>query len=176
MRVDAMVGLDPERDHWLYRMKYRVLVRLPDSLRSRPSATLVLGPYGDVVVHPDGEGYVSWYPVCMQHVSPDLTPPASWDEACAGPVEGPPATDIARRALAATERWFPGIDAARPYNVDAGIIFAWGETDIDDPRSGLHHRDVIGVRSVDGYHSVNTGKLTTAPIFAMEAATRVAAP
>ena len=24
----------------------------------------------------------------------------------------------------------------------------------------------MGVRSVDGYHSVNTGKLTTAPLFA----------
>jgi hypothetical protein len=160
----------------LYRLKYRVLVHLPEALRSRPSATLVLGPYGDVVVHPDGEGSVSWYPVCMQEVSRDLAPPTSWDQACAGPVEGPPATDIARRSLAATDRWFPGIADARPYNVDAGIIFAWGKTDIDDPESGLHHREVIGVRSFDGYHSVNTGKLTTAPRFALEAADRVTAP
>ena len=60
--------------------------------------------------------------------------------------------------------------------VDAGVIFSWGQTDITDPASGLHRRDETGVQSADGYHSVNTGKLTTAPLFAVDAADRVARP
>jgi hypothetical protein len=37
----------------------------------------------------------------------------------------------------------------------------------------LHGRTRVGVTSVDGYHSVNPGKLTTAPLFAELAAARV---
>ena len=50
--------------------------------------------------------------------------------------------------------------------VDAGVIFSWGATDIDDPASELHRRHDIGVRASDGYFSVDTGKLTCAPLFA----------
>jgi hypothetical protein len=53
------------------------------------------------------------------------------------------------------------------------VIFAWGSTDIDDPSSELHRRDVIGVGSHDGYHTVNTGKLTTAPVIALDVADAV---
>ena len=48
----------------------------------------------------------------------------------------------------------------------AGIIFCWGATDIDDPESELHSRHAAGVYAHDGYFSVNTGKFTTAPLFA----------
>jgi hypothetical protein len=57
--------------------------------------------------------------------------------------------------------------------VAGGIILAAGETDIDDPMSRLHTRNAVGVRSVDGYHSVDTGKYTLAPMYAMEIADRV---
>ena len=46
------------------------------------------------------------------------------------------------------------------------MIFAWGDSDIDDAESVLHQRHEIGVVSADGYHSINTGKLTSAPYFA----------
>ncbi len=58
-------------------------------------------------------------------------------------------------------------------SVKGGVIFAWGETDIDDPDSGLHERHAIGTRSSEGYHSIDTGKLTMAPLFAQVAADRV---
>jgi hypothetical protein len=61
---------------------------------------------------------------------------------------------------------------ATPIEVDAGVIIAHGRTDVDDPASGLHARTRIGVASVDGYHSVATGKLTTAPLFGVRAARR----
>jgi hypothetical protein len=55
----------------------------------------------------------------------------------------------------------------------SGVIFAWGETDIDDPKSRLHARYEIGVASMGGYHSVNTGKYTMVPYLAAKAAERV---
>lgn len=59
--------------------------------------------------------------------------------------------------------------------MDAGVIVAYGKTDVDDAKSGLHERTQAGVTSVDGYHSLDAGKLTTAPLFAMVAADRVMA-
>jgi hypothetical protein len=172
LRIDADLGLRP-RQAWSHRLKYRVLVDLPPALHERPSATFVLGAYGDVVVYSGGRGYVSWYPECMKGWSDDLEPPASWDGPCRGAVPEGYAADLARRVLSATDPWFPGLAQARPFAVDAGVIFAFGETDITDPASRLHRRDAMGVRSVDGYHSVNTGKLTTAPVFAVDAADAV---
>ncbi len=59
--------------------------------------------------------------------------------------------------------------------VGGGVIVAWGETDIDDPASGLHERHAIGPRSHGRYHSVDTGKLTMAPRFGKLAADRILA-
>jgi hypothetical protein len=170
--IDADLGLRPCQP-WSHRLKYRVLVDLPPALHARPSVTFVLGAYGDVVVHPGGRGYVSWYPECMLGWSDDLIPPASWNDACRGAVPEGYAAALAARVLGAADAWFPGLREARPFAVDAGTIFAFGDTDITDPSSRLHRRDEMGVRSVDGYHSVNTGKLTTAPVFAVDAADAV---
>jgi glycine/D-amino acid oxidase-like deaminating enzyme len=56
LAIDHSVGLPPEPG-WLHRLKHRVIARLPAHLRNAPSATMVLGPYGDVVVRPDGTAY-----------------------------------------------------------------------------------------------------------------------
>ena len=80
---------------------------------------------------------------------------------------------MASALLAAIDRWYPGAAEARPLQVDAGAIVAYGQSDVDDPRSGLHNRTRVGVLSVDGYHSVDPGKLTTAPFFALHAARQV---
>jgi hypothetical protein len=57
--------------------------------------------------------------------------------------------------------------------VTGGVILAAGHTDIDDPRSRLHTRSAVGVCSVDGYHSIDPGKYTLVPMFAIEAADRI---
>ena len=62
-----------------------------------------------------------------------------------------------------------------PVSIDAGAIVAYGRSDVDDPDSGLHDRSRVGVLSDRGYHSVEPGKLTTAPLFAMQAADAVLA-
>ena len=60
--------------------------------------------------------------------------------------------------------------------VTGGAIVAYGCTDLDDPASNLHDRTRIGVMSDNGYHSVDPGKLTTAPLFAMRTANAALAP
>jgi hypothetical protein len=57
--------------------------------------------------------------------------------------------------------------------VKGGVIVAWGETDIYDPKSELHRRYEIGVTSDRQFHSVDPGKLTMAPYFAQMCADRI---
>jgi hypothetical protein len=172
LAIDRSIGLDGV-DGWLHRLKYRVIARLPESLRDAPSVTMVIGRYGDVVIRPNGTVCLSWYPLSLQGWSRDLQPPASWDAPCRGQVAQSQARELAAGILEAIDSWFPGIGKSEPFLVDAGAIFAYGHTDVDDPTSGLHDRTKAGVTSVDGYHSVDTGKLTTAPLFAMSVADRV---
>jgi len=137
--------------------------------------TMVLGPYGDVVVRDDGTAYFSWYPRGLRGWTHDLAVPAEWDAACRGDVGPDAATAQARDVLAAIDAWYPGVADSEPLLVDAGAIVSWGRTDVDDPASGLHDRTRVGVRSAERYHSVDPGKLTTAPLFGELAAQRVLA-
>jgi hypothetical protein len=134
---------------------------------------MVLGRYGDIVIRPDGTAYLSWYPAGLRGWSHDLAPPAAWDPACRGEVAPALAREIASEMLAGIDAWFPGIARCEPLIVDAGVIVAIGRSDVDDASSALHDRSSIGVTSRGGYHSLNTGKLTTAPLFAVETADRV---
>lgn len=171
--LDATLGIEAPPG-WLYRLKYRVLAHLPEDLQDAPSATMVLGRYGDVVIRPDRTAYLSWYPTGLRGWSDALHPPDEWDEASRGEANDDSAEIIAD-FLAGIEPWYPGIARCKPFQVDAGAIVAYGQTDVDDPHSGLHDRTRVGVTSIGGYYSVDTGKLTTAPLFAMQAAEMVAA-
>ena len=82
---------------------------------------------------------------------------------------------IAAALLGAIERWYPGAAQSDVELVDAGAIVAYGSSDVDDPASGLHDRTRVGVTSSAGYHSVDPGKLTTAPLFGVRAAQAVLA-
>jgi hypothetical protein len=167
LELDQQVGLLP-RHKWVYRLKYRLLGELSRSLSGLPSFTMVLGPYGDIVVHPSAPAYLSWYPACMQGWSTALAPPPSWDSACNGQVDRKLMRPIVQEALAAFERIVPGILGSRIETVDAGIICSWGESDISDPASELHQRFDVGLHAHDGYYSIDTGKLTCAPLFARQ--------
>ena len=169
---DRMIGMD-RPDGWVHRLKYRVIARLPDKLHGAPSVTMALGPYGDVVVRPNGTAYLSWYPLCLRGWTHDLRPSAAWDAPCRGQVEEAQSRSLAREILDAIDVWYPGIGASQPIVVDAGAIVAYGTTDVGDSSSALHDRTQIGVTSAGSYHSVDPGKLTTAPLFAQEAADRV---
>jgi hypothetical protein len=172
--LDQQLGIAPP-GNLLHRLKYRVIARLPEELRGAPSVTMVLGRYGDVVIRACGTAYLSWYPAALRGWSHALEPPAEWEPACRGEVPAALAREIEAEVLAGIGAWLPAIARCRPLRVDAGAIVANGRSDVDDPASALHDRTQIGVTSRGGYHSVNTGKLTTAPLFAIEAADRVEA-
>lgn len=168
LAVDATRGLRPAR-RWLYRLKYGVRVQTPIALNS---TTVVLGPFGDTVAYADGARYFSWYPAGMRAMSSDVMPPSR-------PV---PSEDeqrmIVTQSIEALSRIVPALGALSADDLASakllgGIIFAWGQSDIDDPASELHRRCDIGVTSQGGYHSVDPGKLTTAPYFARVCADRI---
>jgi glycine/D-amino acid oxidase-like deaminating enzyme len=168
-KIDRTVGVE-HPPGWLHRLKYRVIARVPECMRDGPSTTLVVGPYGDVVVRADGTAYFSWYPLGLRGWSEELAPPDSWNAACRGELEADQRRSVAGALLGAIEEWYPGAARATPLIVDAGAIVAYGRTDVGDITSGLHRRTHVGVTSVSGYHSVDPGKLTTAPMFGTQAA------
>jgi|SRR5438309_6693722 len=169
---DRMIGVNCPTG-WVHRLKYRVIAQIPGKLRGGPSATMVLGPYGDVVVRADGTAYLSWYPIGLQGWTHEISPPAAWNSPCRGEIEEAKSRSLARDILGAIDARYPGMGESRPILVDAGAIVAYGKTDVDDASSALHDRTQIGVTSIEGYHSVDPGKLTTAPLFAKRAADHV---
>ncbi len=129
LAIDRSVGIE-YIDGWLYRLKYRVLAQLPAALQGAPSATMVIGRYGDVVIRPNQTVYLSWYPLALQGWSQDLQPPLSWDAPCRGQVDRNHAEELAASVLKAIDAWFPGIGESKPFLVDAGMIVAQGDTDV----------------------------------------------
>lgn len=172
LQFDEQLGLLPRRP-WVYRLKLRLFGELPAHLSSLPSITMVLGPYGDIVVNPPAPAYLSWYPACLRGWSEAVSPPDEWERAATGRLDPAEAGDISRAIAQGFEGIIPGIDGTRPLDLAGGVIFSWGESDIDDPASELHRRDEIGVDSHDGYYTINTGKFTCAPLFAEDLVRRI---
>ena len=170
LAVDRTAGVAAERP-WLYRMKY--FVRLTPG-RALPSTTIMLGPFGDVVAYADGGAFLSWYPAGRQGTSAELAPPGWPDEL--GDILGKETLEATVDALVSI---VPSVgDVPAPELADGrvlgGVIYAHGHSDIDDPASVLHERHDIGPATFGRYHSVDTGKLTMAPRFAMAVAERIA--
>jgi glycine/D-amino acid oxidase-like deaminating enzyme len=174
LALDRQLGIPPP-DQLLHRLKFRVIGRLPEELHRAPSVSMVLGRYGDVVIRPDGTAYLSWYPAGLRGWTHDLEPPESWNAPCRGEVSSSQALEIASEIQAGFADWCPAMARFEAMQVDAGAIVALGRSDVDDEGSRLHDRSHIGVTSHGRYHSVDPGKLTTAPLFAIEAADRVGA-
>ena len=168
LAIDAARGVHPGRK-WIHRLKHGIRFRLinPAALLS---VTIVLGPFGDLVAYGDGSYYVSWYPACMTAHSEALAPPAWRSE----PYE-PLRSRIVTKSFAGMGAIVPELRSVNAKNiaVKAGIIVAWGSSDIDDAASELHRRYEIGVHSYGTYHSIDSGKLTMAPHFAEVCADRI---
>ena len=169
LAVDATAGHAPDRP-WVHRCKYGIRVEWSGAASAVPSTTVVLGAFGDVVCWSDGRSYLSWYPACRTAATDALAPPA-WPTA----PSAAEAAALLAETRAALARLVPALGAleARRVEVRGGAIVAWGASDIGDPRSGLHERWRVGPRSDETYHSVDTGKYSLAPLFAMEVADRI---
>ena len=167
--IDARMGQAPNA-RLRNRMKLGVNICNGTQEPGVASTTFVLGPYGDIVRFPSGRLYLSWYPSGMFETRGTLEP-VDWRERLASVN----CEQVISDTVAALRRLVPGLDAslgdpAVETMVEGGAIFALGTTDIDDINSELHQRYTIGPECHGGYVSLNTGKLTTAPQFAVQAA------
>ena len=168
LQLDASMGIAPQ-EKWTFRFKYFVRTTAP---RGGPpvSATIVLGPFGDIASYTNGITYLSWYPTGMVARSSDIEPPD-----LPGTLSGSEGRTLATSitsGLGSVIVRAPGLseDLGLAPDVKGGWIFAWGTTDIDDPASRFHRRCDVGVHACGRYLSIDTGKLTMAPLFAVEAA------
>ncbi len=171
LRLDESVGIRPSRA-WLMRYKVAITLRRDRHdrlLRSIPSTTLILGPYGDVVNHGDGKVYVSWYPVCKLGETSGNDCDSLYATASKLNQEL-----LIHESLGALSRYMPALESLMRGNISAnvggGVIFAWGSTDISDIESGLHQRYSIGPSVHDGWISLDTGKYCMAPLFGVQVA------
>ena len=172
--LDALVGLSTARG-WVHRLKYRVIAKIPPEAASDPSATMVLGAYGDVVIR-NMTAYFSWYPSGLQGWSHDLRPPEDWNEVTRAHVCGAKHIAIGEEIVRQTVAWYPALAGSLLMTVDAGAIFAYGVSDVGQPGSGLHDRTRIGVHRTGTFFSVDPGKLTTAPVHAVDAVAQALGP
>lgn len=173
LAIDARMGLLPTR-RWLYRYKFGIRLRLRPGTRLPPTCTLIHGSFGDVVNFSSGLTYLSWYPTGMIGKSDAVAPP-DWG-AGVDTEQRRRICDESIRELGTylTDLRDLGDAAIHERHVDGGLIFAWGTSDIDDPASELHQRHDIGIHSTGNYHSVDPGKYTMAPSFAVELGDRIA--
>ncbi len=174
LAVDASLGLVPARG-WLHRLRYNLRVFADALPAALPCVTVVHGAFGDVVTYASGAGSISWYPAGMVEISTALAPPRR-----PATLAGEASSRLRAAIVAGMGAIVPAVAAAREAiasgsELRGGTVFAWGESDIDDAASGLHRRDGIGVETHGRYHSVNTGKLTTAPLFARQLVARIGA-
>jgi len=171
--LDATIGLH-HPDTWNYRYKYFLRLHKPGVGRWLPCLTWAVGPFGDVVTYGDDLAYLSWYPAGRVEWRTGEVPEAL-------PSAPPPelAMRLKKGILSGLTALLPALAQVDPVRDDisvfGGLIVGNGHTDIDDPDSGLHRRDNIGVVSVGDYHSISTGKLTTAPLVGERAAAAVLA-
>ena len=165
LRIDSLLGLNPVSP-WCFRFKYFVRATARQA-HSVPSTTVVLGPFGDIVSYADGSVYLSWYPSGLAAWSRDVAPPE-----LPSTLDGQQAVTMKQRIIDGLSTVVPGVAELELSDVmvQGGWIFASGNSDIDNPTSGLHRRSSVGVHRRGRYLSVNTGKLTLAPLFAEQTA------
>jgi glycine/D-amino acid oxidase-like deaminating enzyme len=171
LTVDATAGVRYEHP-WLFRTKYSLHIPAGATTTPIPSVSFVLGAFGDIVQYAGGESYLSWYPAGLKASTSGLAP-----DPFAPLLEGEAAGEIRRGTIEGLSALLPELSNIAPLlqesAVQGGVIFAWGETDITDPLSELHSRHEVGPRSYGRYHSVDTGKFTTAPLFARQLVTSI---
>jgi hypothetical protein len=172
LAIDATAGIRPP-GRGSFRIKHFLRIRGPVQTLHPVSVSVVLGGFGDVVQYGTGDLFLSWYPVSRRGMSCDLVPPP-WPL----PLQEPEASEARvgiHQGLGAIMPWLHGLpaDAVAGAEVQGGIIYALGATDVDDPGSQLHERSRVGPQSFGRYHTVDTGKYTLAPFFARVTAERI---
>ncbi len=174
LQIDLTMGRVPVRSA-VNRLKLGVNVWEESIYPDMPSATFMLGAYGDSVRFPTGRKYLSWYPAGMFSMD-DALNGVDWQESLARVNKQKVVKDTLEelsKIIPGIRSGFAGHDLADPppgLQVEGGAIIAWGKTDIVDIGSELHQRHEIGPEYDDGYVSLEGGKLTTIPQYALQTA------
>lgn len=192
LRIDKTAGI-PDQGPWILRYKAYINISAPTTTHNNiPSATGILGAYGDVVNHGNGSYYLSWYPLCKLAQSTNgegrklhdmvhkwILPRYFRKMKYKYPAISKFVASITHRKfikdnISEMAAYIPCLtdllNSKRRCELGGGVILARGATDIDDPESYLHQRSVIGPAAYGSYVTIDTGKYCTAPLFAMEAA------
>ncbi len=158
---------------WSHRFKIAIHFRDLPSAESFVPSTGILGEYGDIVGFPDGSLYLSWYPASRLMFSREILPPVVTEPTAAE------ARQLFDRVIDGAATLWPAVEGLRRYREQAtirgGYIYNRGDTDIDDPASGLHRRCQFGISASGNYVSLDSGKLCTAPLVGLLAAAQVTA-
>lgn len=150
------------------RWKAGIFARRQTQFAGVTPSTRILGGFGDVTPYNNGDVYLGWYPSNMIARSDTGAPPAipAFDR-----------SEMLRQTLEGLR--FPAsiLDDVDPETcVQGGYVVAQGSGDIYEIASPLHERSAaFAVELAPGLVSVDTGKLTTAPLFADRAARLVLA-
>jgi hypothetical protein len=192
LRVDSTAGID-DSGPWMLRYKATVTVQAPGVRTEQiPSATGILGLYGDVVNHCDNSYYISWYPDSMIDstreiygrklhdmvhkcpISKCVRKMAGMLPGIAGVIKPIVHRRFVKKNIREMSAYVPSMGALlhslKTTEVGGGVIMARGETDINDPSSVLHQRSAIGPRAYGSYITIDTGKYCMAPFLALETA------
>ncbi len=169
--IDRPLGIRPPAPHsHRYKFGNRVLIPLhPDEL---PSCTCVQGPFGDIVNFRGNGLFLSWYPTGRTGMSSEEVPP-DWHQAYS-PEER---LLVFEKSFHEWTRRCPALLKlpleAATIDPNGGVIYALGTTDVDDGDSKLHDRFEIGIQSAGRYHSLDPGKFTLIPYWAVRMADRI---
>ncbi|MGH9579534.1 MAG: hypothetical protein ACRD2R_00960 [Terriglobales bacterium] len=163
VHFDRMMGID-EGGEQSIRLKYGLVVKADDFLRSLDSFTIVHGPYGNVVVNSnDDRVFCSWYPSCMKGMMGYGKIPESWDRACDGGISSSLTAELREDNFLAFRRIVPQLTPFEVFDVTAGLILAEGSKDISERDSSFHSRSEFPIRRSGDFYSVSTSKYTSAP-------------
>ena len=156
IKIDQLASVEIKDTPLSYRIKHRVVVKPREMINNLKPVTMVQGPFGDVVPYKDGSIYLSWYPECRTYFE-QLPPPHELSDTKS-------LNAIASRTLEQMSAMYSDLVGAKIISCSPGIIVAEGTRDVDDPKSELHRRATSGVHGGNGWWSVDTGKLTLAPL------------
>lgn len=161
-RLDATAGIvEPEDRSHRYRLAVFVQTGMPVEVGS---ATVAVGPFGDLKAYSPTRFYLSWYPIGLRATGTGLGPPPT-------PV---PSEAVERRIADETfdrlASFIPEVEhirrAAEETLVRGGWVYARASGALDEISSTIHRRDRAGVRRVGDLISVDTGKYSIAPSLA----------
>jgi hypothetical protein len=162
--IDKKLGHETVKDP-MYRFKFGILGKIADKI---PNCSIISGAFGNVSPRLDGTfAYASWHPECMRDLNLGGVTPISWEDSFKDSNLKNIEQKWIEKSINKLTEFFPSMKSFKPTRLLPGIICSSGKTDIDDVKSEVHNRSTsAGIYSFGNYHSIDTGKFTSAPFFA----------